>query len=151
MFAMSLQRSSILYHIYTVYSKRRSRCKHHFSVLDVKVEDWWKGKVTVPKVGCLMICPVNPFCGRTNSPFNRPQHPSADWSAHAFATAKQISLHWHVVPFFSYKHQTWIIRLLMSPEVVSKASKAAKAMLGMSWLADKSQGGRGRASKRRDI
>ena len=43
----------------------------------VKVEDWWK-------------CPVNPFCGRKNSPFNRPQHPSADWSAHAFATAKQI-------------------------------------------------------------
>ena len=53
--------------------------------------------------------------------------------------------------FFSCKHRTWIIRLPMSPEVVSKASKAAKAMLGMSWLADKSPRGRGRASKRRDI
>lgn len=43
--------------------------------------------------------------------------------------------------FFSYKLQmTWIIWLSMSPEVVSKASKAAKAMLGMSWLADKSPG-----------
>ena len=149
MFAMSLQRSSISY-LYCIF---QTQITMQTSLFRARCEGWGlvERQSHCSKGWLFDDMSSQPFLEENKLTVQQTPTSSADWSAHAFATAKQIFLHWHVVPFFSYKHQTWIIRLLMSPEVVSKASKAAKAMLGMSWLADKSQGGRGRASKRRDI